>query len=126
MADALQLRREHLARLGLVLKKRMDVNQVTLKALGRSSLQGSASTHASKLLMVRAWAVSSCVVCPRQGCCRRGHLRRGRNESAHTRSKVDEALAVACVPSGLLRMPVARPTKEYELVVHGAPRLQSP
>ena len=53
MAGALQLRREHLSKLGLVLKKRMDVNQVTLKALGRSSLQGSASSHASKLLVVR-------------------------------------------------------------------------
>ena len=39
MAGALQLRREHLSKLGLVLKRRMDVEQVDLGVLGHINHQ---------------------------------------------------------------------------------------
>ena len=53
MAEALALRRSHLQQLGSLLRRRIEVNQYTVGTLGRSdTTQGSASSHASKLLQV--------------------------------------------------------------------------
>ena len=53
MAEALAHRRAHLQQLGSLLRRRIEVNQYTVGTLGRSdTTQGSASSHASKLLQV--------------------------------------------------------------------------
>lgn len=53
MAEALALRRAHLQQLGSLLRRRIEVNTYTVGTLGRSdTTQGSASSHASKLLQV--------------------------------------------------------------------------
>ena len=55
MAEALAHRRAHLQQLGSLLRRRIEVNQYTVGTLGRSdTTQGSASSHASKLLQVPA------------------------------------------------------------------------
>ena len=61
MAEALAHRRAHLQQLGSLLRRRIEVNQYTVGTLGRSdTTQGSASSHASKLLQVPAlWQVAA-------------------------------------------------------------------